>query len=305
MRGVNGLAVVVAFVLGAGAASVVTSKAQERDRSQDAAAIRASIESIFQAFIDKDRPKLEATHGVNWRGFQSYSRSIIRGRDGYMAASVGTGPMTPKGQGMVGYKIGEYDTVFYGDTAVVTFIAETRHMNGGRASTAKLTLLDVYAKEDGEWTQVGSNTSLHPDAQDQRMSAYVALTPQQLAPVLKAREAVWRAWYGGDTAALGQLLPPELITLGPGADGWGTHDDVIAASARYATSGRKLVRLEFPRTDTQTYGNTVILYTSYELDVQQPDGKIQTERGKATEVFVRRDGTWLNTAWQLGPEGRP
>ena len=303
MRGLNGLAIAaVAFVVGAGAGTVTSGSAQEQDRSRDAAAIRAHIESIFDAFINKDRAKLEATHGRNWRGFQNYSRSIIKGRDGYMTASVGTGPMSPKGTGMVGYKIDEYDTVFYGDTAVVTFIAETNHMNGGRASSAKLSLLDVYAKEDGGWIQVASNTANHPDYQDQRMSAFQALTREQLAPVFKAREAVWRAWYGGDTAALEKLLPPELVTLGPGGDAWGTHDGVIAASAGYVKSGRRLVRLEFPRTETQTYGNTVIFYTSYELDVQQPNGSVQTEKGKATEVFVRRDGQWLNTAWQLAPE---
>jgi len=34
------------------------------DRSADAAAIRAHIESIFQAFVAKDRRKLEETHGA-------------------------------------------------------------------------------------------------------------------------------------------------------------------------------------------------------------------------------------------------
>ena len=37
------------------------------DRPADAAAIRAHIESIFQAFVDKDRAKLETTHGAEWR----------------------------------------------------------------------------------------------------------------------------------------------------------------------------------------------------------------------------------------------
>ena len=54
------------------------------DRPADAAAIRAHIESIFQAFVDKDRAKLEATHGAEWRGFTPWSGHVIRGRDGYM-----------------------------------------------------------------------------------------------------------------------------------------------------------------------------------------------------------------------------
>ena len=50
------------------------------DRPADAAAIRAHIESIFQAFVDKDRAKLEATHGAEWRGFTPWSGHVIRGR---------------------------------------------------------------------------------------------------------------------------------------------------------------------------------------------------------------------------------
>ena len=44
----------------------------------------------------------------------------------------------------------------------------------------------------------------------------------------------------------------------------------------------------------------MILYTTYEMDLQS-DGKTNTQRGVATEVFVERDGRWLNTGWQLAP----
>jgi len=85
------------------------------DRPPDAAAIRAHIESIFQAFVDKDRAKLEATHGAEWRGSTPWSRHVIRGRDGYMNEATFP-PSLPKNQGTVGYRIGEFDIVFYGDT---------------------------------------------------------------------------------------------------------------------------------------------------------------------------------------------
>lgn len=48
---------------------------------------------------------------------------------------------------------------------------------------------------------------------------------------------------------------------------------------------------------------TVILYTTYELDLLT-GGKIGTERGIATEVFVRQNGRWLTTGWQLAPAGK-
>ena len=56
----------------------------------------------------------------------------------------------------------------------------------------------------------------------------------------------------------------------------------------------------FPRTEFQSYGNTVILYTTYELDLVA-DGKKTTERGAATEVFVRQGDRWVHTGWQLAP----
>jgi hypothetical protein len=289
----------VTLVLAAGLSVVSLRVVRAQARAADEAAIRAHIESIFQAFIDKDRDKLAATHGKNWRGYLSYSDTVIKGRDNYVRASVGDGPMEPKGQGMIGYKILEYDTVWYGDVAVVNFVADVHYKWGPEPHTSKLTLMDIYAKEDGGWIQVASQTSLHPEYQQRRMSDLQQLWDDDRKALLEAREAVWRAWYGGDIKALKELLPPELITLTP--EGWGNYDVIIAASAEYAKGGGKLVRLQFPRTDMQSYGNTAIIYTSYELDLNE-GGKARTERGKATEIFVRRSGKWLNTGWQLAPD---
>lgn len=291
---------IAALVLGLWAAAQAPPRP---DREADEQAIRREIESIFQAFIDKDREKLAATHGKNWRGYLTGSSTVIKGRDGYLRAAAGDGPMEPKGQGMVGYKILEYDTVWYGDVAVVNFVADVHHRQGEAERTSRLTLMDIYTKEDGRWMQVASQTSYHPAYQEQRMSDPQTLGPLQRAALLKAREAVWRAWYGGDTAALGELLPPELVTLGPGQDGWGTRDAIIAASAKFAQDGGKLLRLEFPRTEIQVYGNTAVIYTSYEIETVN-GGKTRTERGKATETFVRRSGRWLNSGWQLAPDDR-
>ena len=118
--------------------------------------------------------------------------------------------------------------------------------------------------------------------------------------ILAAREAVWRAFFAGDTGALTTLLPPELVTIEPGADKFGTRASNLEASRGFAAAGGRLTRLVFPRTEFQAYGQTVILYTTYELDLLA-DGKTRTERGAATEVFVRRGDRWLNTGWQLAP----
>lgn len=272
------------------------------DRSADAAAIRAHIESIFRAFIDKDVPKLRQTHGANWRGFTPWSGHVIRGLDGYMNEATFP-PGTPKGQGMVRYRLSDFDVVFYGDTAVASFVADTDIVYGTEKSTQKLTLVDVYHKEPGGWIQVASNTSLHPDELQRQQSRYRRLSDEDRASLLKAREAVWRAWFAGDTETLNKLVPPELITIDPGSDPFGTRNSTLEGSRGFAAAGGTLTRLAFPRTEFQTYGSTVILYTTYEMDLQT-GGTTSTDRGTATEVFVQQDGRWINTGWQLAPAAK-
>ena len=272
------------------------------DRPADSAAIRAHIESIFQAFVDKDRAKLEATHSAEWRGFTPWSGHVIRGRDGYMKEATFP-PDVPKDQGMVGYRIGEFDIVYYGDTAVVSFLAEVDRLYGKEKSSQKLTFIDVYHKDPGGWIQVASNTSLHPDAVSQLMSQRRFLDDDERAALMKAREAVWRAWFSGDQAALLKLLPPELITIDAGSTTFGSLKSNLEGSRGFASGGGKLTRLAFPTTEIQAYGNTAIIYTSYEMTLQS-GGQTRTERGMATEVFVQKNGAWLNTGWQLAPSAK-
>lgn len=290
---------VIVFSLVAAVGAPAGAQTLPADRPADAAAIRANIESIFQAFVDKDRKKLAETHGAEWRGFTPYSGHVIRGRDGYMNEATFE-PGLPKGQGMVGYRIGEFDIVFYGDTAVVSFAADVDRMYGTEQSTQWLTFVDVYHKDSAGWIQVASNTSLHPDAVDQMMSAYHSLGDEERASLMKTRESVWRSWFAGDSETLMTILVPELITIGQ--DGSiGTRASNLEHSRAFAASGGKLVRLEFPSTQIQAYGNTVILYSSYVMDLQV-SGQTQTEHGMATEIFVRRGGAWVHTGWQLAPE---
>jgi hypothetical protein len=297
MRRYLGICVITLSAAIASAPAVAQTRGAQRPA--DAAAIRAHIESIFQAFVDKDRAKLEATHGAEWRGFTPWSDHVIRGRDGYMSEATFP-PDTPKNQGMIGYRIGEFDIVFYGDTAVVSFMAEVDRLFGKEKSSQKLTFIDVYHKDPGGWIQVASNTSLHPEAVSQLMSQRRFLGDDERAALMKAREAVWRAWFAGDEATLKTLVPPELITIDPESSGFGTLTSNLEGSRGFASDGGKLTRLVFPSSEIQAYGSTAIIYTSYEMDLQI-GGKTRTERGMATEVFVQKDGKWLNTGWQLAP----
>jgi ketosteroid isomerase-like protein len=282
---------------------VTSAQSTPPDRAADVALIRAQIEDICQAFVDKDRRKLVETHGKDWRGFTPWSGHVIRGLDGYMNEATFE-PGTPKGQGMTAYRLSDFDVVFYGDTAVASFVLDTDAVYGTEKSGQKLTILDVFHKGPNGWIQVASNTSLHPDEIGRQTSRLRQLNDEERQAVLSARESVWRAWFAGDTDALTKLVPPELITIEPGSGAFGTRASNLDASRGFAASGAKLTRLVFPRTEFQAYGSTVILYTTYEMDLQA-GGKTNIQRGVATETFVQQNGRWLNTGWQLAPLSSP
>lgn len=269
------------------------------DRAADTAAIRKQIEDICQAFVDKDQRRLIETHGKDWRGFTPWSGHVIRGLDGYMGEAT-FDPGMPKGQGMVGYRLSDFDVVFYGDTAVASFVLDSDVVFGTEKRAQKLTILDVFHKGSSGWIQVASNTSLHPDEMARQTSQLRQLGDDERKALLAAREGVWRAWFAGDTAGLTKLVPPELITIDPGSDVFGTRASNLEGSRGFAASGGKLARLVFPRTEVQAYGSTAVIYTTYEMDLVVA-GRTSTERGTATEMFVNQDGRWLNTGWQLSP----
>src|SRR5262249_5873110 len=252
---------IVSLVVMITASQPAGAQTKAADRPADAAAIRAHIASIFHAFVDKDRERREQPPGAEGRGLTPSSGHVIRGRHGYMNEATFP-PGLPKDQGMVGYRIGEFDIVFYGDTAVVSFVADVERMYGADKSVQTLTFVDVYHKDPGGWIQAASNTSLHPDEIGREMSQSRRLTEEQRASLLTAREAVWRAWFAGDHDALAKLLPADLITLSSNPDeSFGTLDSTLAASRGFAATGGRLARLVFPRTEIQAYGNTAILYT--------------------------------------------
>ena len=176
--------------------------AAEDGRVEDRLAIRKHIERIFEAFIHKDVAELRATHARNWLGYLEGSRSMVRGQEAYLDHS---GHFSPD-YGMKSYKIREFDIIFKGDAAFVAFVAEVEsYFPGGGRGTRVLRITDFYVKEKGAWIQAGSDTDLHPES-----SGY----PGQLwegdrKSLLEAREAVWRAYFGGDRAGLEKLLPEE------------------------------------------------------------------------------------------------
>ncbi|MGC1685814.1 MAG: nuclear transport factor 2 family protein [Candidatus Acidiferrales bacterium] len=198
---------------------------------------------------------------------------------------------------MTAYKMLEFDVIFYGDIAIVPYIADVTYEYDGQPSTQKLRVLDIYAKLANEWNQVGSDTTLHPESLAAQLQQAQPVSAYAKKDLLSAREAVWRSWFANDSPRLAELVPAELIAIDQ-SDKWENRDEVLAGAKDFAGKGGKLVRLEFPQTEIQMYGYTAILYSKYLYEIEL-DGKRSTQSGRATEMFVNREGTWVNVGWHL------
>jgi len=126
-----------------------------------------------------------------------------------------------------------------------------------------------------------------------------SITPALRQEILKAREAVWRAWFNYDRAELEIVIPEDTVAINSGDGPWEDRAAVIEGSRKFAQGGGKLVRLEYPRTEIRLYGDVAILYTTWLTETQNPDGKREVSSGRGTEIFVRRDGRWVNPGWHL------
>ena len=297
----NRTVAIVAIVL------MIAVAANAQERAADAAAIRAHIESIFQAFIDGDQDKIFATHSEDWRGFLEGSRTPIKGIDDYMRANGFEWPRpanapksTPRNPPGTTYKVDDFDVHFYGpELAVASFFGEFQRKDGDKTITLRrLRIMDVYAKRKGSWIQVASHTIVDPEWRATQMSQPTSISPQLRQRILAAREAVWKAWFTNDRAALEKLIPEETIAINDSGEGWADRAAVLASAKRFADSGGKLLKLEFPKTEMQVYGNTIIIYTTY-LYETEVNGTRSTTSGRATEMFVRRGGDLVNVGWHM------
>lgn len=114
--------------------------------------------------------------------------------------------------------------------------------------------------------------------------------------LLAAREAVWRDWFAGDQAALEREVPPETIAISASETNWHNQKEILQSAADFHAAGGKLLRLEFPRTEIQRFGDVAMLYSQYVLETET-NGKRSEESGRVTEIFVWRDGHWVNPGW--------
>jgi ketosteroid isomerase-like protein len=132
-------------------------------------------------------------------------------------------------------------------------------------------------------------------------SARLSAQKQSDEQLLRVRETVWRTWFAGDTKTLEGLVPPETIVISAGEKGWKNQAAVLRAAAEFHAKGGKLVRLEFPRTEIQHFGDVAIVWSSYVVETEV-DGNRSLSSGRVTEVFVWQHGRWTNPGWHTDEE---
>ena len=278
---------------------------QNDGRDADREAVYNEIGRITQAFIDRDLETVYKTHSEDWSGFLNDDQTVpILGINGYMEGNGIQWPL-PKDYKKPGpnpypnlhYKITNFVCNFVTlDVGVASFTLDFPQRDG--VNFNRLRIMDVFAKRNGGWIQAASYTVRDP--------AWVAERQAQAAPVpdgarkqiLTAREAVWRAWFAGDREKLEKMIPDEAIAINGADKNWENRTIILDGAKRFADGGGKLTRLEFPRTEIQVYGSTIILFTSYSYDTEQ-NGKKSTVIGNGVETFVRRNGVIMNTGWIL------
>ena len=286
------------------------------DRDQ----ILEHIHTIFRAYLQQDRDTLRRTHTPDWTGFQGPSVKIERGIDAYMVNA----EKSLQNLRGTGYELLDTEVQTYGDIALVYYVARYDYRDReGRQGSVPLRSVDIYRREKGGWNQAGSHITVIPQAgawgegdsaKPNEPAANTpspppstaaagsavsrTLSPREQDELLSVREAVWRAWFAHDEAALRALVPHETIAMDPDVAAWADRDEILRRSARFSSEGGKLVRLEFPETRMQVYGDVAILYTRFLFETQRA-GERTVTTGRGTEVFVRREGKWLNSGWHL------
>lgn len=125
-----------------------------------------------------------------------------------------------------------------------------------------------------------------------------ALTEDVRKELLDARDTAWRSFFQKDLAVVERILAPQLIAIQENSERWENRTRLMALAKAMSEQGVKLLRLEFPRTQIQLFGDTAILYYTYIFETGS-NGKSAVDGGRGTEVFVRRDGKWVDVGWHL------
>ena len=129
-------------------------------------------------------------------------------------------------------------------------------------------------------------------------SVSTPLSRADLAALEVIRKDVWVHWFTGDTAQLRRVLAPELVAISAEAPHWQSLDETLAGAAKFKAGGGTFVSVTFDSNTIHHFRDVVVMFSHYAV-VTERAGTRATQKGLATEVFVRTDGRWVHTSWQL------
>src|SRR5262245_56394776 len=84
--------------------------------------------------------------------------------------------------------------------------------------------------------------------------------------LVAARDTAWRAFFQPDPEMLDDLLGKELIAIQQSEEPWSDREHLLAMARAMAKQHVRLVRLEFPHTEIQIFGDTAILYYTWLME---------------------------------------
>ena len=128
----------------------------------------------------------------------------------------------------------------------------------------------------------------------------VTIPEQTRRELIEARDAAWHAFFERDpAAAIEKALGADLIAIQESEKEWEDRAHLIEIAKGLQRKGVSLLRLEFPRTEIQLFGDTAILYYTYVFETGINGKSTGVDAGRGTEIFVRRDGRWTDVGWHL------
>ncbi|HTE43870.1 MAG TPA: nuclear transport factor 2 family protein [Gemmatimonadaceae bacterium] len=123
--------------------------------------------------------------------------------------------------------------------------------------------------------------------------------------LVAARDTIWHAWFTNDTSVLRRYLPPAAASVEGSANvRWSDRRQIVDESREFVRSKARLVAITFSNTQIAPTGQSALVRSDYQTVVER-GGRLDTTRGRATELFVWQTGVWTNPYWQLEPGSSP
>ena len=110
--------------------------------------------------------------------------------------------------------------------------------------------------------------------------------------LILARDAVWRAYFGGDSAKLVELLPDTMVAMGK------HRADIIRDAQAFVADSGRFLGIRFSDDEFYVRGDVALVFSRYEVNLTRR-GKPAPMSGRAIELFEKRNGRWINPSWHL------